>query len=120
MQRRIKIDGLTYICNVCHNDETEFWTVSNAKVLANYLTKQGYRVTDVHVDGIPQVVEVEKKTRIFEGQVYFLNQCEGDLLEWISNSVMNDFTYYYDKVLFNSEDGFIAAYRDDINNNWKF
>ena len=56
----------------------------------------------------------------FQGEVYRLNQCEDDLIDWTQTSVVGEFSYYYDKVVFNTSDGFVAAYRDNINNNWKF
>lgn len=120
MERRIEIDGLTYICHVSHDGETEYWSVSNANELAEFLKKQGYKVTRIVTETCPQSVWVDKNIRIFNDDPYFLNQCEGDLIEWIDDSMCGDFTNYYDKVLFNTEDGFIAAYRDDISNNWKF
>jgi hypothetical protein len=120
MQRIITIEGLTYLCNVSHDDEKEYWSVANAKELAEFLTNNGYEVISTYCEGCPQQVVTRKNIRIFKGEMYFLNQCEGDLIEWVANSMVNDFTNYYDKVLFNTEDGFVAAYRDDINNNWKF
>lgn len=120
MQRRITIDGLTYICNVSHDDEVEYWNVANAKKIAEHLKSNGYKVVGVFSCDCPQMVWVKKNEREFNGETYLLNQCEGDLLDWINNSMCGDFTNYYDKVLFNTEDGFVAAYRDDIRNNWKF
>lgn len=120
MQKRITIDGLTYICNVSHDDEKEYWSCANAKLVADYLTQNGYDVAAVHNDGCPQMVEVNKNIRYFNGETYLLKQCEGDLCEWIRGSLIGDFTYYFDKVLFNTDDGFVAAYSEDINNNWKF
>lgn len=120
MERRIEIDGLTYICNVCHDGETEYWSVSNAKELAEFLEQQGYKVRRIVTETCPQSVWVDKNIRIFNDDPYCLSQCEGDLIEWLNDSMCGDFTYYYDKVVFATEDGFVAAYRDDISNNWKF
>lgn len=119
MQRRITIDGLTYICNVSHDDEVEYWSVANAKRLAEFLTGNGYEVTAIDDAGLPQRVEIDKSVFNFQGEVYHLNQCE-DLIEWTQASVVGEFSYYYDKIVFHTSDGFVAAYRDDINNNWKF
>ena len=120
MQRRIVIGNVTYICNLSHDDETEYWSVANAKKLAEHLKKNGYKVMQVNDKDCPQSVWVKKNEHTFKGEIYFLNQCEGDLIDWVGSSMVNDFTYYYDKILFNTEQGFVAAYRDDINNNWKF
>ena len=119
IQRRILIDGLWYICNLSHRDNIEYWSVANAKRLAEFLTSNGYEVTAIDDAGLPQRVEIDKSVFNFQGEVYHLNQCE-DLIEWTQASVVGEFSYYYDKIVFHTSDGFVAAYRDDINNNWKF
>lgn len=119
MQRRIVIGNVTYICNLSHDDEKEYWSCANAKLVAEYLKNNGYSVVAINDDGCPQSVEVRSNLRYFNQKAYTLNQCE-DLLEWLRDSYIGEFTIFYDKVLFNTEDGFIAAYRDDINNFWKF
>ena len=118
MERRIMIGDLTYICNVTHDDEFEYWNVSNADKLTEYLLQNGYKVEQIHSDCHPQQVVVKRGIRIFERDIFFLDQCEGDLIDWIKDSLPNTFTYYYDKVVFVTDDNVIAAYRDDIDNYW--
>ena len=48
-----------------------------------------------------------------------LVQCEGDLLEWVANAQVWDYTYYYDKVVWVEPDGAWAAYQGNISNKWK-
>ena len=120
MQRRITIDGLTYICNVSHDDEIEYWSVANGKKLAEYLKAQGCEIVGVDDMLMPHMVRVKKNFRYFNDEIFCLKQCEGDLIDWMKDSFCGEFTYYYDKIIFDTEDGFVAAYRDDINNNWKF
>lgn len=53
----------------------------------------------------------------FRGEPYTLNQAQENIYEWIDRSKPGEFTYYYDKVVFHTErDGYIAAYRDDLDN----
>lgn len=49
------------------------------------------------------------------GKTYTLNQCE-DIWKWFKESVVGEFTRYYNSVVFNTEDGFYAAYADDLSN----
>ena len=49
------------------------------------------------------------------GKNYVLNQCE-DIWEWFKESVIGEYTRYYDRVVFHTEDGFYAAYADDLTN----
>lgn len=53
----------------------------------------------------------------FKGKPYILNQFV-DLFEFIDNSKTGEYMDYYDRVVFHTESGFIAAYRDDLNNYW--
>lgn len=53
----------------------------------------------------------------FKGNNYTLNQFN-ELFDFIDNSKIGEYMGYYDKVVFHTEGGFIAAYRDDLNNYW--
>lgn len=53
----------------------------------------------------------------FEGNNYTLNQFN-ELFDFIDNSKTGEYMDYYDKVVFHTENGFISAYRDDLNNYW--
>ena len=118
-QVRVLIDGLWYVCNRTHRNEIEYWSVANAKVLAEFLKSKGYAVVAIDEVSTPQRVEINKYFFYFQGEEYHLNQCD-DLIEWVKTSKVGEFSFYYDKLVFHTSDGFIAAYRDDINNNWKF
>jgi hypothetical protein len=123
MQRRILIDDVTYICEVTYSGDTEFWSCSRSRgeQIADFLRNNGAMVNSCEFDGMYCRIEVDRSRYTFMGESYWmLNQCDGDLVTWLHDSLEGDFTYYYDKIIFNTEDGFVAAYRDDINNNWKF
>jgi hypothetical protein len=49
------------------------------------------------------------------GKEYTLNQCE-DILDWFTTSKIGEYTRFYDKVVFHTEDGFYSAYADDLTN----
>ena len=53
----------------------------------------------------------------FQGQQYALNQAES-LFEFIDSSKPGEYTAYYDKLVFHTENGFIAVYFDDLLNCW--
>lgn len=118
MQRRITIDGLTYICNVSHRDNIEYWRVAytGAERIAKELEKNGMVVLAVKEDLPTSIIEIDKNAYRFNGKTYKLHQCDGDLFEWHMVTTTGEFTYYYDKVVFVTSDGVIAAYRDDITN----
>lgn len=59
----------------------------------------------------------KKEKETFLGTEYKLNQCD-DLCSWFMDSRIGEYTNYYDKVIFHTIDGFYAAYRDDLGNNW--
>ena len=120
MQRRIEIDGLTYICNVSHTEDTEWLSCSNGEEVAEFLKNNGVVVNDYYHDGFKWTIEIDRTRYNFMGEEYWvLNQCEGDLFEWFNDAMCGDFTYYYDKIVFCTSDGFIAAYRNDITNTIK-
>jgi hypothetical protein len=50
-----------------------------------------------------------------DGKTYTLNQCE-DIWKWFKESVIGEYTHYYYKVVFHTEEGLYAAYADDLNN----
>ena len=52
---------------------------------------------------------------LFEGKYYILNQCE-DIWKWFGNSKVGEFTRYYSYVVFNTGNGFYAAYSNDLSN----
>lgn len=54
----------------------------------------------------------------FQGQQYTLNQAEEDLWQFIRESKPGEYTRYYDKFVFNTGRGFVAAYANDLNNYW--
>ena len=116
MQRRIEIDGVTYICNVSHTEETEFWSCAKEQLIADFLKRNGAEVIDAYRGDVTGVVVVERTIYHFQGALYMLHQCEGDLFEWFSDAMCGDFTYYYDKIVFCTDNGFVAAYRDNISN----
>lgn len=117
-QVRVLVDGIWYICSRTHRDRLEYWSVANAKKVAEFLLRNGYEVTSVDDKDMPNRIEVDRNVFNFKGDTYHLNQCE-DLIEWTQESEIGEFSYYYDKIVFHTSDGFVAAYRDDINNNWK-
>ena len=52
-----------------------------------------------------------------DGKNYVLNQCE-DIWKWFKESVIGEYTRYYDKVVFHTKDGFYSAYADDLSNGY--
>ena len=60
----------------------------------------------------------------FNDKEYILNQCCGEnhegenLFEWCERSNVGEFTRYYDKIVFHTENGFVAAYSDNLENSW--
>ena len=114
--RRITIDGLTYACNVSHADNIEFWTCANARKIADHLEKNGAVVLEIDCTDVPERIQVRHDVYKFKGETYLLDQCEGNIFEWAEQTLVGDFTYYYDMVVFHTDEGFVAAYRDDITN----
>lgn len=54
-------------------------------------------------------------TLILDNIPYILNQAE-DIWEWFGSSKVGEYTRYYSKIVFHKEDGFYAAYKDDLSN----
>ena len=54
----------------------------------------------------------------FQGKLYTLNQEQKSLFEFIDGSKPGEYMRHYDKVVFHTEKGFIAAYTDDLDNYW--
>lgn len=52
---------------------------------------------------------------ILDGKTYVLNQCE-DIWDWFGSSQVGEYTRYYSRTVFHKEDGFYAAYSDDLSN----
>ena len=121
VQKRILIGGVGYICNLSHRDNIEYWRVANngAEKVVKELEKNGLVVVGIQTGCPTSTIEIDKSRYHVWNQTYHLNQCE-NLLEWVKDSKVGEFTHYYDKVCFHTEQGFVAAYRDDINNFWKF
>lgn len=121
IQKRILIGGVWYICNLSHQDNIEYWRVAchGAEKVAEELKRNGFEVVAIQAGCPSSTIQVDNSIYNFMDDVYHLNQCE-DIIEWCASSVVGEFSYYYDKVIFHTHDGFVAAYRDDINNNWKF
>lgn len=116
IERRVLIDGLWYICHLSYSDTIEHWSCANAKLVADYLTKQGLEVIGIDDSGLPQRVDVDTTIYNFLGEVFHLNQCE-DIFEWFRSSVAGEFTHYYKHLVFHmADDRFISAYADDITN----
>jgi hypothetical protein len=121
IQKRILIGSVWYTCNLSHRDNIEYLEVSSlgAEKVAKELERNGMVVVAFQ-KGVPSsTIEIDKSRYHVWNQTYHLNQCE-NLLEWVKDSKVGEFTNYYDKVCFHTEQGFVAAYRDDINNFWKF
>ena len=121
IQKRILIGSVWYTCNLSHRDNIEYLEVSSygAEKVAKELERNGMVVVAIQ-KGVPSsTIEIDKSRYHVWNQTYHLNQCE-NLLEWVKDSKVGEFTNYYDKVCFHTEQGFVAAYRDDINNFWKF
>lgn len=116
MQRRILIGDVTYICDLSHRENTEFWSCANAELLAKWLRENGAIVLATECNDLPQKVMVDRSHYRFNGEVYILKQCEGNIFEWFAGSEVGHFTYYYDNIVFKTSDGVIAAHRDDISN----
>lgn len=59
----------------------------------------------------------------FQGNTYTLNQCGKEnyetLFDWIERSQIGDYTAYFDKMIFKTEKGVIAAYSNDLRNYWE-
>lgn len=115
--RRIEVDGLTYICDVTHCNDTEYWHCADAKALAKWLTDNGAEVKEIDDSGCPQCLEVDRTIYHFQGEVFRLNQCGTDLFDWLRSSSVGEFTYYFKNIVFHMADGrFLSAFRDDISN----
>ena len=117
--RNVLIGGVTYICDVTHTDNIQYWTTANAKLVAEHLMKNGAKVISIDDTGCPQRLCVDKGVYYFLGNEYTLKEIESDLVDWCVDSRNGQFTYYYDKVVFNTKNGIYAAYRDNISNWWK-
>ncbi len=117
--RRIPIDGVTYLCNVSHIENIEFWRCANAEKVAEHLKKNGAVLLEIDCTDVPQRIQVKRDEYKFKGKTYLLTQCEGNIFEWAGQTIEGDFTYYYDMVVFHTDEGFVAAYRDDITNTVK-
>lgn len=63
------------------------------------------------------------KTLDFQGNKYTINQCGKEnyetLFEWGERSRTGDYTVYFDKVVFKTEKGVIAAYSNNLENYWE-
>lgn len=55
------------------------------------------------------------KTLEFNGKKYILNQCE-DIWKWFKESKVGEYTRFFSRAVFHAEDGFYAAYIDDLSN----
>ena len=119
MRRVINVNYTSVICEVTHTGNIEHLACSSsyAEAVADFLAKNGAMVVGVKND-FPSKVSVDRTVCFFGGDSYNLNQCE-DIFDWARDSSVYDFTYYYDKVVFHTQNGIIAAYRDDINNTIK-
>ena len=54
------------------------------------------------------------------GKEYILNQCTTDLFDWASYAQPNQYTMYYDKIVFKTENNkFFACYKDNTQNVWE-
>lgn len=114
--RRVLIDRIWYICNLSYSDTIEHWECANAKLVADYLTKQGLKVVSIDDSRKPQRIDVDTTIYHFLGEVFHLNQCE-DIFEWFRTSNKGEFTHYYKHLVFHvAGDKFLSAYADDINN----
>ena len=52
---------------------------------------------------------------LLNGKRFVLNQCD-DLWKWFENSKVGEFTRYYSYTIFHKENGFYAAYSNDLSN----
>ena len=52
-----------------------------------------------------------------DGKTYILNQCE-DIWKWFNESAIGEFTKYYHNIVFHTENGFYAAYADNLSNGY--
>ena len=107
---------------VSFGSDEEYWNCEQCKNdvqrVAEFLKKNGFDILEVaDVEG-EHYVKIDRNVHDFNGERYILNQCTGDIFEWFRNAIIGDFTYYFDKLVFNTEDGFVAAYIENINNNW--
>ena len=55
----------------------------------------------------------------FNGRQFTLNQCEGDLLEWLDKAKPGEYTRYYDRAVFKTETAVYAAYWNNLKNYWQ-
>lgn len=108
---------------VSYEDDEECWNcercIDGTQRVADYLRAQGYHIIQVVNEDGEHYIKVNRLVHDLNGVSYKRNQCDGDIFEWFNNALIGDFTYYFDKLIFNTEDGFVAAYRDNINNNIK-
>lgn len=53
----------------------------------------------------------------FNGKTYTQKQCD-DIFQFLDTSEIGEYMRYYDKIVFHTDAGFIAAYSDDLSNYW--
>jgi hypothetical protein len=61
------------------------------------------------------VININRRCFKFKGERYTLKQCS-DIFEWFGDAEVYEFTYYYDRVVFHTPNGFFAAYIEDTSN----
>lgn len=119
MRRKIWIDEERYAsCEVTTDGMTDFYLFDAFKdtkrrqEIVDAMNRNGFSIYAVSDKG----VAVSRKYFIFKGVTFGLNQCS-DIFDWFADSRKGDFTYYYDRIVFQHPDGnCYAAYLEDTSN----
>jgi len=123
MKRKIWLDPERFaLCEVESFEKVDIYhnlTRIDIESIKEAMINNGYCVERIVCDPIDDAVVVDKLSFFFMGERYDLNQCS-DILEWVGDSQVYDFTRYYDKIVFHHPDGrFYAAYIEDTSNYFK-
>lgn len=91
-----------YICPKNRVDEVVFAMMENGMVVNEWSYDTG-------------VITINRRCFKFKGETYTLKQCS-DIFEWFGDAQVYEFTYYYDRVVFHTHNGFYAAYIENTSN----
>ena len=118
MNRKIYLDGERFIsCRISnceHIDVYSFDFPERKEELRQAMIENGYDLVKP-MDEEPDDIVVNRKYFHFKGEKYYLNQCS-DIFDWFGESQVYEFTYYYDRIVFHTPTGYIAAYIEDTSN----
>ena len=118
MKRKIYLNGERYvecrISNCEHIDVYSFDFPDKKEEIKQAMINNGYKLV-IPMDEEPDDIVVNRNQFYFKGEKYDLNQCS-DIFEWFEESLVYEFTYYYDRIVFHTPLGIIAAYIEDTSN----